>query len=105
MGVIDPVAGEQLKLAGLAEADEHTDPDWAAQCDKAIEEMATRGVVFQASDLVLEGLVGEPERPNQWGPRFGYAHRCGVIQPAHPDKSKRKRTRSSLLNTWIGTTP
>lgn len=99
---ISAAAGQQLKHEGMAEADEQTDADWAEECDAGIEEMARRGIPFQASDLIREGLVKEPEKHQQWGPRFGYAARRGVIREYSAGRSNRKHTRRSLLHTWIG---
>ncbi|SFD13240.1 hypothetical protein SAMN05421773_11047 [Streptomyces aidingensis] len=102
-GALDPTLGEHAKQAGMAQAEAATDPDWAATCDEAIEEMARRGQPFQASDLVRAGLVGEPDDHHRWGARFGLAARRGVIEHHHADKSGRATSRRSLLNTWIGT--
>lgn len=99
----DLVAAQQLKLDGIAEAEAATDGDWAADCDDAIEEMARRGIPFQAADLVRNGLVGEPEKHQQWGPRFLRAAKRGVIRSVAATGSKRTRTHSSLLHLWIGT--
>jgi hypothetical protein len=101
-GRIDPVLGERLKNDGMAEADQATDDDWKERCDDAIDEMARRGLPFQASDLVELGLVEEPANHHQWGPRFCYAARRGVIREAAASKSRRTASRSSRLVTWIG---
>jgi hypothetical protein len=100
---IDPAAGEAAKQAGTAQAAANTSADWAADCDAAIETMARRGVEFQAADLVKAGLIGDPERPNQWGPRFIRASKRGVIEPIGTAQSKRKTVHSSLCHTWRGT--
>ena len=99
---INPAAGEHAKHDGMADADEQTDADWASECDAAIEVMAALRIPFQASDLVEAGLVGEPEKHQQWGPRFGYAARRGVIREHSSDKSNRKNSHRSRLVTWIG---
>ena len=100
--LIDPAAGQQLKHAGMNDADESTDPAWADHCDAAIEEMARRRTPFQASDLVKQGLVGEPEKHQQWGPRFIKAANAGVIRQLPAARSNRKNTHRSLLHIWIG---
>jgi hypothetical protein len=94
--------GDRLKALGMAEADNATDSDWKAECDDGIAEMARRKVPFQASDLVREGLVQDPANHHQWGPRFAYAARRGVIREVAAVKSKRTASRSSRLVTWIG---
>lgn len=94
--------GDQLKADGMAEAETATDPAWAEHCDAAIEEMARRHTPFQAHDLVESGLVGEPDNHHQWGPRFSYAARRGLIREVAAVKSKRTSSRSSRLVTWIG---
>lgn len=99
---INPEAGRAAKVAGMAQADANTPVAWAAACDAAIELMARRGVVFQAADLIAEGLVDEPDHPNRWGPRFAAAARNGVIQPAGYASSKRRTVRSSACKQWIG---
>ncbi|MFF4746835.1 hypothetical protein [Streptomyces sp. NPDC001268] len=99
---LDPAAGRRLKAEGMAEADEATADDWKAECDEGIAEMARRRIPFQASDLVREGLVQEPANHHQWGPRFGYAARRGVIREVTASRSKRTASRSSRLVTWIG---
>ncbi|MFF3324919.1 hypothetical protein [Streptomyces sp. NPDC002889] len=98
----DAAAGERLKNDGMAEADDSSDPAWADQCDAAIEEMARRRIPFQASDLVKQGLVGEPDKHQQWGPRFSTAAKHGLIRELTASKSKRTSSRSSRLVTWIG---
>lgn len=102
-GALNPHAGERAKTAGMTQAATNTDADWAAACDAAIEEMARRGDPFQASDMVREGLIAEPDNHHRWGPRLGAAAKRGVIQRVTPGKSRRTTSRSSLLNTWIGT--
>lgn len=94
--------GDRLKQQGMAEADDATDNDWKSECDDGIAEMARRKVPFQAHDLVNEGLVKEPANHHQWGPRFAYAARRGVIREVAATKSKRTSSRSSRLVTWIG---
>lgn len=95
-------AGDRLKHEGMAQADDATDSDWKADCDEAIAVMARRGTPFQAHDLVDEGLVKDPPNHHQWGPRFAYAARRGVIREVAATKSKRTASRSSRLVTWIG---
>lgn len=102
-GATNPRAGQRAKTAGMAQAAANTPADWATECDAAIEEMARRGLPFQASDMVREGLITEPDNHHRWGPRFGAAAKHGVIQRVAPGKSNRTTSRSSLLNTWIGT--
>jgi hypothetical protein len=101
-GVVDPAAGERAKTAGIAAADEHTEVDWASACDAAIDEMARRGVVFQAADLVAEGLVDEPDHPARWGARFSAAAKRGVIVHAGVVQSSRATVHRSLCRQWIG---
>lgn len=98
----DPAAGERLKNDGMHNADQAADGDWKAECDGGIAEMARRKVPFQASDLVDQGLVREPPNHHQWGPRFAYAARRGVIREVAATKSRRTASRSSRLVTWIG---
>lgn len=102
-GTIDPTAGQYAKTTGMAAADANTPVDWATACDTAIRVMAARGVVFQAADLIAEGLVDEPDHPNRWGPRFAAAARAGVIQAHGTAQSKRATVHRSLCRTWIGT--
>lgn len=102
-GVVNPAAGERAKEAGMAAAEAATDVSWADACDRAIQTMAARGVPFQASDLIAQGLVNEPEHPAQWGPRFGAAARRGVIRDAGAVPSKRATVHRSLCRQWIGT--
>ena len=99
---INPVAGQQAKRDGMNDADEQTDADWASECDTAIGIMAALRIPFQASDLVKAKLVGEPKKHQQWGPRFGYAAKRGVIREHSADKSNRKNSHRSRLVTWIG---
>ena len=99
---INPVVGERLKAQGMAEADDATEADWKSECDDGIAEMARRKVPFQASDLVSAGLVGEPKKHQQWGPRFGYAAKRGVVREFSTGKSNRKNSHRSRLVTWIG---
>jgi hypothetical protein len=99
---INPVMGERLKNDGMTEADQATDDDWKERCDDAIDAMARRGLPFQASDLVELGLIEDPLNHHQWGPRFSYAARRGVIREAAATKSRRTASRSSRLVTWIG---
>jgi hypothetical protein len=102
-GTVNPDAGERAKTAGMAVAAANTAPDWADACDEAIRVMAARGVIFQAADLIAEGLVDEPEHPNRWGAAFGRADRAGVIQACGYAQSKRATVHKSICRTWIGT--
>ncbi|KAB8162947.1 hypothetical protein FH609_004265 [Streptomyces sp. 3MP-14] len=101
-GAVDPAAGRAAKTAGMARAQAATAPSWAAACQAAIAVMAKRGVPFQAADLLKEGLLDEPEHPNQWGPQFGAAARRGVIRPAGYVQSKRATVKASACRQWIG---
>lgn len=99
--VINPDAGEAAKQAGMKRIG-HLDPEWAAACDKRIAKFAARGIVFQAADLVEDGLA-EPPHPNCWGPRFAKATNAGVIQHAGYAQSKRATVHKSICHQWIGT--
>lgn len=99
---IDPIAGQAAKEAGTKRIG-HLDPEWAAQCDDAIEVMARRGVPFQAADLIRENLVGEPPHPNCWGPRFIKASKRGVVEHANYGGSSRATVHQSICHQWIGT--
>ncbi|MFB7162289.1 hypothetical protein [Streptomyces sp. NPDC056242] len=101
-GTVNAAAGKVAKTDGIARV-RQLDPEWAAQCDEAIRTMASRGVIFQAADLIAEELVGEPPHPNCWGARFATAARAGVIEAAVPTKSKRATVHRSLCNSWQGT--
>jgi hypothetical protein len=103
-GAVDPAAGQRAKADGMARAESGTPVDWATACDNAIREMARRGQPFQASDLVREGLVDEPDHPARWGARFGAAARAGVIRHAGAVPSKRATVHRSLCRQWIGVT-
>jgi len=100
--VISPARGEAGKKRGMKRAG-LLDPKWAAECDKAIAIMASRGVVFQAADLIRLELVGEPPHPNCWGPRFGYAVRRGIIRHAFYGQSDRATVHRSICHQWVGT--
>lgn len=102
-GVVDPAAGETAKTDGMALAEANTTPKWADACAAAIEVMARRGGVFQAADLIAEGLVDEPDSPNRWGPAFLRAAAAGVIEACGYAKSKRATVHSSICRTWQGT--
>ena len=102
-GAVDPAAGELAKANGMALAAANTTVEWADACAAAIELMARRGLVFQAADLVAEGLVDEPDSPNRWGPAFLRASHAGVIEPAGVVQSKRATVRRSLCRAWQGT--
>lgn len=101
-GTVSAAAGDRAKARGMARAAAHTTPDWATACQAAIRLMARRGVVFQAADLIAEGLVDEPDSPQRWGPAFSAAARAGVIVEAGFARSKRATVRSSLCHTWRG---
>jgi hypothetical protein len=100
--VTDAALAARAKAHGMSLAAGATPISWAAACDAAIELLARRGAPFQASDLIREGLVDEPEHPNQWGPRFGAAHRRGVIAPAGVVQSARVTVHQSLCRQWVG---
>lgn len=102
MNPIDPAAGQAAKDQGMAAADTNTPADWATRCDDAIRTMAARGVTFQASDLIEQGLIDEPEKPCQWGPRFYAARLAGVIAEAGYAPSKRATVHRSICRQWIG---
>ncbi|MFD0256470.1 hypothetical protein ACFVGX_36825 [Streptomyces sp. NPDC127113] len=102
-GVVDPAAGETAKADGMALAAANTAIEWADACAAAIELMARRGTVFQAADLIAEGLVDEPDSPARWGPAFLRASRAGVIEAAGVAQSKRATVHRSLCRAWQGT--
>lgn len=101
-GTVSPAAGEAAKTRGMARIGQ-LDPEWSARADEAIRTMAKRGDVFQAADLIAEGLVDEPPHPNCWGPRFLAASRAGVIEAAGTAQSKRATVHRSLCRAWQGT--
>jgi hypothetical protein len=102
-GTVDPAAGETAKADGMALAAANTTIEWADACAAAIKLMARRGVVFQAADLIAEGLVDEPDSPSRWGPAFLKASRAGVIEAAGVVQSKRATVHRSLCRAWQGT--
>lgn len=102
-GAVDPAAGERAKQAGMARAASRTPIPWAEACDNAIRQLAKRGVPFQASDLIREGLVDEPDHPNRWGARFSAARAAGIIRHAGVVPSSRATVHRSLCRQWIGT--
>lgn len=102
-GVINPAAGETAKADGMALAEANTPIEWADACADAIAVMARRGTVFQAADLIAEGLVDEPDSPNRWGPAFLRAAAAGVIEAVGYARSKRATVHSSICRTWRGT--
>jgi hypothetical protein len=102
-GTVDPAAGETAKADGMALAAANTTIEWADACAAAIKLMARRGTVFQAADLIAEGLVDEPDSPNRWGPAFLRASAAGVIEAVGYAKSKRATVHSSICRTWQGT--
>ncbi|MEU8537554.1 hypothetical protein [Streptomyces parvulus] len=102
-GAVDPAAGETAKADGMALAAANTTIEWADACAAAIKLMARRGVVFQAADLIAEGLVDEPDSPARWGPAFLRASRAGVIEAAGVTQSKRATVHRSLCRAWQGT--
>lgn len=101
-GLVNPAAGERAKQTGMTEADEHADTTWKEACDNAIRIMAARGIVFQAADLIAEGLVDEPEHPNAWGSRFQKAAHAGTIRFAGHAPSKRATVHKSICKQWVG---
>ncbi|MFI8531758.1 hypothetical protein ACIGMX_16150 [Streptomyces aquilus] len=96
-------AGEAAKTDGMALAAANTKIEWADACANAIEMMARRGTVFQAADLIAEGLIDEPDSPNRWGPAFLRASRAGVIEAAGVQQSRRTTVHRSLCRAWRGT--
>jgi hypothetical protein len=102
-GTVDPAAGDAAKRAGMSLAAANTTTEWADACAAAITVMARRGTVFQAADLIAEGLVDEPDSPNRWGPAFLRASRAGVIEPAGVQQSRRATVHRSLCRAWQGT--
>jgi hypothetical protein len=101
-GTINPATGQAAKERGMSLAAANTTPSWADACDAAIALMAARGEVFQAADLIAEGLVDEPALPAQWGPRFAKAARDGVIEHVSFAPSKRATVHRSICKTWRG---
>jgi len=102
-GTVNPASGEAAKADGMGLAQANTPTEWADACAAAIEQMARRGVEFQAADLIAEGLVDEPDSPNRWGPAFLRAAAAGVIEARGYAKSKRATVHSSICRTWQGT--
>lgn len=101
-GTVNIAAGEAAKADGMGRAGAATPIEWAEACANAIELMAKRGTVFQAADLIAEGLVDEPDSPARWGPAFLRASRAGVIEPAGVQQSRRATVHRSLCRAWRG---
>lgn len=99
---VDAAAGEAAKTEGMGRAEAHTPDDWAQRCQAAIRELATRGEVFQAADLIAAGLIDEPDSPARWGPAFLRASRAGTIRTAGYAQSKRATVHRSICRAWTG---
>lgn len=103
MNITDPAIATAAQHDGMEAATEHTDAEWATECQRGIALAAALGLPFQAADLEAAGIVPEPRHPNHWGPQFAIAHRQGVVEPIGVAKSKRASVRNSLCRVWIGT--
>lgn len=100
---VNAAAGKAARQDGIARAAANTPPDWATACRAAIEEMARRGIPFQAADLIRERLIDEPDHPARWGAAFNAAARAGVIEHHGVVPSARATVHRSLCRQWIGT--
>lgn len=85
----------------LDRVDANTDDWWRDCCDRGIAEMASKGVVFSAFDLIDLG-VPEPDHPNRWGARLRIAAQRGVIIHAGYGSSRRPSRRQSVVSYWRG---
>ncbi|WP_129711020.1 hypothetical protein [Haloactinopolyspora alba] len=87
---------------GVNQADENTEPTWAELADREIAAMARSGSEFTSSDL--REVIGEPEHPNHWGPRFTAARRAGVIELVAVRPSSTPSRHGGLVRVWRGVT-
>jgi len=102
------MTAEQLDLGALqrdqalAEVRARTDSTWRAAALNGLEELARRGDVFEAYDLIRLG-VPEPEHSSRWGALFNAAAKAGIITAAGAGPSARPTVRKSLTRFWRGT--
>lgn len=102
------MTAEQLDIGGalrdqaLADVRARTDNTWRLTALNGVRELARRGEVFEAYDLVLLG-VPEPEHSSRWGALFNTAARAGIITAAGAGPSARPTVKKSLTRFWRGT--
>ena len=94
--------GALLRDQALAQVRLGTDPDWRTEALAGLHQLAAKGEVFEAYDLIRAG-VPEPEHPSRWGALFNAAAKAGIITAAGAGPSARPTVRKSLTRFWRGT--
>lgn len=78
------------------------DPWWRDGVDRAIQNLAETGRVFDVDDVRAQG-VGEPDHHNRWGAAFYAASRLGIIRVVDVAPSARPSRHHGLRRRWTGT--
>lgn len=94
--------GAELRDQALAAVRARTDSTWRATALNGLQELARRGDVFEAYDLIALG-VPEPEHSSRWGALFNAAAKAGIITAAGAGPSARPTVKKSLTRFWRGT--
>ncbi len=94
--------GEALRDEGMRLVSEHVDQMWRDAADAEILRLASTGERFTVDDV--RAVVGEPDRVNAWGARFGAAAKQGLIFQCDFVKSHRAPRHAGMVRVWRGTT-
>jgi hypothetical protein len=86
--------GTQLALAVVDET------EWVEAARRAIEELATGGMEFDADDV--RRLAGEPPTPAVIGAVFREAHKRGLIRVSGYRTATRMQRHGSIVRIWRG---
>lgn len=100
-----PGYGEQLKLDGMAEAQEAV-PEWADRARAALYDLALSGEEFTSEELTAR--VGLPRvdvgqnRNNAVGAVVAAASRAGLIERVGYRRARRPALHAAVVTIWRG---
>lgn len=94
--------GESLRDNGMRVVSENVDQDWKDAADAEILRQAATGERFTVEDI--REVVGEPDKANAWGARFGAASKRDLIFFVGFEQSSRAPRHAGMIRVWRGTT-
>ena len=90
-GLFDPDEGRARRDEGMANADDHANPDWRDRALEAVYQLAASKPVFCAEDVWERGLE-KPREPRALGPVMMRAAKLGYCRGTMQHRNSRMVT-------------